>query len=73
MSYSLTFYSGFDQATENLTDDQINQVFDVLTEMAQEEQVKPGVIKVARDLWVTVAVEGETLRVTNVSTQPQRA
>lgn len=71
MSYRLTFYTGFDQATETLSDDQINQVFDTLTELAQEDLVKAGAIKVARDLWVTVEVEGDTLLVTNVSSKPQ--
>jgi hypothetical protein len=77
MSYRLTFFSGFDQATESLSDDQINQVFDALTEMAQEEGVRAGNVKVARDLWVSLEVRDDELHVTGVSTRapgakPQR-
>lgn len=69
MSYRLTFFNGFDQATEALSDDQINMVFDVLTEMAQEAQVQGGEIKIGRDLWVTVEVTHDTLHVAGISTQ----
>ncbi len=69
MSYRLTFFKGFDQATENFTDEQINDVFDALTEMAQEESVKPGEIKIGHNLWITVEVSDDTLHVTGVSTR----
>jgi hypothetical protein len=69
MGYRLTFFKGFDQATESLSDDQINQVFDVLTEMTQEENVKGGEIKIGRDLWVSLDVSADTLHVTGVSTR----
>ena len=69
MSYRLTFFKGFDQATENLTDDQINDVFDALTEMSQEENVRGGEIKVGRNLWVNLEVQGDTLHVTGVTTR----
>lgn len=72
MSYRLTFFKGFDQATESLSDDQINQVFDVLTDMAQEADVKGGSVKIGRDLWLEVEVAGDTLHVAGVSTQPAR-
>ncbi len=76
MSYRLTFFSGFDKATESLSDDQINQVFDALTEMAQEDGVRAGNVKLARDLWVSLDVRGDELHVTGVSThapgKPQR-
>ena len=67
MSYRLTFFKGFDQATEALSDDQINQVFDALTEMTQEENVKSGDVKVGRDLWISLDVTEDTLHVTGVS------
>lgn len=73
MSYRLTFFEGFDQATESLSDDQINQVFDALTELSQEDQVKAGNLKVGRDLWVSLNVDGDTLHVTGVSTTPPRS
>lgn len=73
MGYRLTFFSGFDEATETLSDEQINEVFDTLTEMAQEDQLKGGTIKVGRDLWITLEVEGDTMHVAGVSTRPQRA
>ena len=72
MSYRLTFYKGFDQATESLSDEQINQVFDVLTEMAQEENVKSGDVKVGRDLWVSLDVTEDTLHVTGVTTRTRK-
>lgn len=73
MSYRLTFFNGFDRATEALSDDQINDVFDVLTEMAQEAQVRSGDVKIGRDLWVSVEAAGDTLHVTGVSQrQPSR-
>lgn len=67
MSYRLTFYSGFDRATEALSDDQINEVFDVLTAMTQEEGVRSGEIKIGRDLFVSILAEGDTLHVTDVT------
>lgn len=69
MSYRLTFFKGFDQATESLSDEQINDVFDVLTEMSQEENVKGGDVKIGRDLWVSLEVTEDTLHVTGVSTR----
>ena len=69
MSYRLTFFKGFDQATESLSDEQINQVFDALTEMAQEVHVKGGDLKIGRDLWVSFEVAADTLHVTGVSTR----
>lgn len=69
MSYRLTFFKGFDQATETLSDEQINDVFDLLTEMSQEENVKSGDVKVGRDLWVSIDVTEDTLHVTGVSTR----
>jgi hypothetical protein len=73
MSYRLTFFKGFDQATQSLSDSQINQIFDALTELAQEDQIKGGNIKIARDLWVNVEVEGDTLHVVDISQRPSRA
>lgn len=76
MSYRLTFFKGFDQATENFTDEQINEVFDALTEMAQEDNVRPGNIKIGHNLWVSLEVNDDTLHVTGVSTRgakPQSA
>ncbi len=70
MSYRLTFFSGFDQATENLTDDQINEVFDALTEIAQDDQVKGGNVKIGRDLWVDLEVSGDALHVKGLTTRP---
>ena len=66
MSYRLTFFKGFDQATENLSDEQINDVFDALTEIAQEENVQGGEIKVGHNLWVNLEVKGDTLHVVGV-------
>lgn len=72
MSYRLTFFKGFDQATENFTDEQINEVFDALTEMAQEENVRPGNIKIGHNLWVSLEVTDDTLHVTGVSTRSSK-
>ena len=69
MSYRLTFFKGFDQATENFTDEQINEVFDALTEMTHEESVKPGEIKIGHNLWVNLEVTDDTLHITGVSTR----
>lgn len=69
MSYRLSFFKGFDQATENLSDDQINQVFDALTELIQDPHLKSGDVKVGRDLWVRLVISEDTLHVAGISTR----
>ena len=66
MSYRLTFFEGFDRATDPLSDDQINQLFDALTELTQEAELKAGTLKIDRDVTVRYEVVGETLTVTGV-------
>lgn len=67
MSYRLTFFKGFDAATESFSDEEINQVFDALTEMAHEENLQSGEVKVGRNLWVALEVTADTLHVAGVS------